>query len=121
MHNVAHKWFDGVALFFVQTCCVEWIESYFETAGLSLVISSTKYDTVELPIKAWRKSISSVQGSDNVVEDELKSVCTFAVWPLIGLGGGGDIDNDSECRSVICAVRPIILITRYLSGLVFCD
>ena len=55
-----------------------------------------------------------------MVEDELKSVLC-AVWPLIGLGGGGDIDNDSECRSVICAVSPIISITRYLSGLVFCD
>ena len=120
MYVVAHKWFDGVALFFVQPCCVEWIESCFETAGLSLVISSPKYDTVELPIKAWRKSISSVQGSDNVVDDESKPVLC-AVWPLIGLGGGGDIDNDSECRSVICAVRPITLITRYLSGLVFFD
>ena len=65
------------------------------------------------------QSVVSI-GSDNVVEDELKSVLC-AVWPLIGLGGGGDIDNDSECRSVICAVSPIILITRYLSGLVFCD
>jgi hypothetical protein len=74
MYVVAHKWFDGVALFFVQACCVEWIESCFETASLGLVINSPKYDTVELPIKAWRKSISSVQGSDNVVEDELKSV-----------------------------------------------
>ena len=55
-----------------------------------------------------------------MVEDELKSVLC-AVWPWIGLGGGGDIDNDSECRSVICSVSPIILITRYLSGLVFCD
>jgi hypothetical protein len=117
---VAHKWFDGVALFFVQPCCDEWIESCFETVVLNLVISSPKYDTVELPIKAWRKFISSVQGSDNVVENELKSVLC-AVWPLIGLGGGGDIDNDSECRSVICAVSLIILITRYLSGLVFCD
>ena len=74
MYVVAHKWFDGVALFCVQACCVEWIESCFETASLGLVINSPKYDTVELPIKAWRKSISSVQGSDNVVEDELKSV-----------------------------------------------
>jgi hypothetical protein len=45
----------------------------------------------------------------NVVEDELKSVLC-AVWPLIGLGGGDDDDNDSECRSVICAVRLIIFI-----------
>ena len=45
-----------------------------------------------------------------MVEDELKSVLC-AVWPWIGLGGGGDIDNDSECRSMICAVSPIILIT----------
>ena len=120
MYVVAHKWFDGVALFFVQPCWVESMESCLETVLLSLVISSPKYDTVELQIKAWRKSISSVQGSHNVVEDELKSVLC-AVWPWIGLGGGGDIDNDSECRSVICAASPIILITRYLSGLVFCD
>ena len=45
------------------------------------MISSPKYDTVELQIKEWRKSISS----ENVVEDELKSVLR-AVWPLICLG-----------------------------------
>ena len=50
------------------------------------MISSPKYDTVELQIKEWRKSISSVQGYENVVEDELKSVLR-AVWPLICLGG----------------------------------
>ena len=67
MYVVAHKWFDGVALFFVQPCWVESMESCFETVLLSLVISSPKYDTVELPF-------SSVQGSDNVVEDEMKCV-----------------------------------------------
>ena len=49
------------------------------------MISSPKYDTVELQITEWRKSMSSVQGYDNVVEDELKSVLR-AVWPLICLG-----------------------------------
>ena len=32
-----------------------------------------------------------------------------------------DDDNDSECRSVICAVGPIIFIPRYFNGLVFCN
>jgi hypothetical protein len=110
--------FDDAALLFVQLCCAAWIESCLETVCLSIVISSPRYDTVELPINEWRKSISSVQSYDNVVEDELKSVLR-AVWPLI-CPGDDDEENDSECRSVICAVGQIIFIPRYLNGLVFC-